>query len=715
MANTLNYNIKFTTNANKINAGVDRLDKSIGDVSKGSRKMSKRFGKAMDKMNKKLSTVAMDSFINNIQHASEGLKQMSAPGIELNSTLGDLQAITGLAGDKLKQLETAARENAKTFGGSAAEGVNTYKLILSQLGPELAKTPDVLNAMAKNANVLSKTMGGDTTAATEVLTTAINQFQVSLEDPIEASAEMSRMMNVMASAAKAGSAELPQQKQALEQSGLAAKTAKVSFEETAAAIQVLDKAGKKGSEGGVALRNTLTTLSRGRFLPKDVQEELRAAGVNVNDLSDKSKSLTERLKPLQSVMDDTALITKLFGRENSSAAVALISQIEEQEKLTDKVKGTNTAMEQANAVMETQAEKNKRLKAQVDDFKISLFNASNGAIGYASVLGEVAFSLSNLIPLFSGAMQAVTWLTRAKNLDMIATKAQVSWTAIETAAKYTATAATSALSVAQNALNAAFLASPIGWIVLGIGALVAIVVTCWNKFEGFRKVVFQAWEVLKNFGKAIYTYVITRFKEMLSGITGVGDALVSFFTGDWSKALEKGQQAINDLSGINSGKKLANDMVKGYNDGIKSGAKRSADYTANMNDDQKAKGKKDGQAYVEGHNKAVKNSNKVPYGPKENGANPNGQSNQTKGLLMNNITAFNGQKNKDKESGEEGKKTNEAIATGGQSNNYVTISLNELVGNLNIKGNDFKDSAKQMEDQSVNALKRVLAMAATAN
>ena len=35
---------------------------------------------------------------------------------------------------------------------------------------------------------------------------------------------------------------------------MAAKGAGGSFEETNAAIQVLDKAGKKGAEGGVALR-----------------------------------------------------------------------------------------------------------------------------------------------------------------------------------------------------------------------------------------------------------------------------------------------------------------------------------------------------------------------------------------------------------------------------------------------------------------------------
>ncbi|MEG1762638.1 MAG: phage tail tape measure protein, partial [Bacteroidales bacterium] len=162
-----------------------------------------------------------------------------------------------------------------------------YKLVLSQLSPEIAKVPSALSSMGTSISTLSKTMGGDVAGATEVLTTAMNQFQVSTDDPIAAASEMSRMMNVMAAAAQAGSAELPQIKAALEQCGMASKGANVSFAETNAAIQVLDKAGKKASEGGIALRNVLATLSQGRFLPKDVQQELVAAGVSVESLTPK--------------------------------------------------------------------------------------------------------------------------------------------------------------------------------------------------------------------------------------------------------------------------------------------------------------------------------------------------------------------------------------------------------------------------------------------
>jgi len=62
-----------------------------------------------------------------------------------------------------------------------------------------------------------------------------------------------------------------------------------------------------------------------------------------------------------------------------------------------------------------------------------------------------------------------------------------------------------------------------------------------------------------------------------------------------------------------------------------------------------------------------------------------------------------------------GGKTNKAIATGGAKSTNITISLESLIGILNIKGNDFKDSAQQMQDQSADALIRTLGLATTAS
>lgn len=351
--------------------------------------------------------VAFNQLSQFVEGFSRTVNDTLAPGAALNASLADLSAISGETGESLKTIERYARDAAKTFGGSAAQGVESYKLLLSQLSPELAKTPDALKAMGDNIAILSKTMGGDATAAAEVLTTAMNQYGVSLADPMEASRKMADMMNVMAAAGKEGSAELPTIKVALEQCGMAAKAAGVSFEETNAAIQVLDKAGKKGAEGGVALRNVMAILSTGRFLPKDVQEELTAAGVNINDLTDKSKSLSERLSPLRAVLDDTALFTKLFGRENNNAAMALVQGIDEVNRYTEAISGTNTAFDQATIIMESYNEKKARVQARFEDFRISVFNATGDfGIWVETVAGSLV-PLSQLMPLIMGVGKAM--------------------------------------------------------------------------------------------------------------------------------------------------------------------------------------------------------------------------------------------------------------------------------------------------------------------
>ena len=341
------------------------------------------------RLSQKLASFELASgYVERLSSTFEGL---AASGVSLDSQMHDLSAVAGVTGKTLDEIEGYARASAKTFGTDASAAVEGYKLLLSQLTPELGKYPEALKSMGESIQTTSKLMGGDAVAAAEVLTTAMNQYGISMDDPIAASKTMADMMNTMAAAGRAGSAELPAIKAALEQCGMAAKAANVSFEETNAAIQVLDKAGKKGSEGGVALRNTLAILAQGRFLPKDTREELEAAGIDVIALGDQSKTLKERLELLKPVMNDAALFGKLFGMENANAARALVQGTDALEEYTQAVTGTSSAQEQAAIVMDSYAERQARIRQQIEDVKISIFQATGGATmwgeGVASGLG----------------------------------------------------------------------------------------------------------------------------------------------------------------------------------------------------------------------------------------------------------------------------------------------------------------------------------------
>lgn len=352
--------------------------------------------------------------IDLVKNAIDGLQQatdaFSESGIALDRNMHDLSAVAGVTGDRLKQIEGFARQSAKTFGTDASVAVEGYKLLLSQLSPELGKYPEALSAMGDCIQTTSKLMGGDGVAAAQVLTTAMNQYGVSLEDPMAASEEMARMMNVMAAAGQVGSAELPAQAEALQQCGMASKAANVSFEETAAAIQVLDKAGKKASEGGVALRNVLGQLSKGRFVEKQAAEELKKAGIDVVVLGDNSKTLKERLEMLKPMLNDSALLSKFFGVENANAARALIQGTEALDGFTQAVTGTNSATDQAAIIMQSYAERQAVVNQKIEDIKISLFQATGDLTLWAGAAFNAAMPLAQISPLIMLLGKLMLWV-----------------------------------------------------------------------------------------------------------------------------------------------------------------------------------------------------------------------------------------------------------------------------------------------------------------
>jgi len=100
------------------------------------------------------------------------------------------------------------------------------------------------------------------------------------------------------------------------------------------------------------------------------------------------------------------------------------------------------------------------------------------------------------------AIGLVTSALGLMTLGLIIQNAQLIKNTIISKAKFVAdvavTGATAAWTAAQWLLNAAFSASPLGWIILAVGALVAIVAVCYNKFEGFRKIVDAVWEAIKS-------------------------------------------------------------------------------------------------------------------------------------------------------------------------------------------------------------------------
>lgn len=534
-----NYNFNYAFNiSGNCNAVVAEISGGVENLQRNLRATTSLWDTFEGKI------LALNQFTQYVGNLSQSLNETLSPGAALNASLAELQAISGAAGEELAIVEKYARSSAKEFGISAAGSVESYKLLLSQLSPELTKNGEALNHMGENVATLSKMMKGDATAAAEVLTTAMNQYGVSLEDPMEASRQMADMMNIMAAAGREGSAELPAIKVALEQCGMAAKAAGVSFAETNAAIQVLDKAGKKGSEGGVALRNVMSTLAQGRFLPKDVREELAAAGISVNDLTDKSKSLAERLQVLKPVMADDALFSKLFGKENSAAAMALVQGIPKVQQWTAAISGTNTAVEQSKVIMETYNERLARVQAKFDDIKISIFNSCGDLGIWTQVVAGALVPLSQLVPLIYGAAKAVIFLRSVNfkgaftgvvsSIRNVVAGLMMQNIAITASGGYWLAFKVLAQNVCRS-IGVAIMNIPIvGWIAAAIAAVIAIIQQLWDKCYGFRVAVFTAWEGIKALFSALWEW-----------LSGLWQRISAFFVGLWNGIKSMAQKVAN--------------------------------------------------------------------------------------------------------------------------------------------------------------------------
>lgn len=619
-----NFEYNFNVNGNYSSA-INNMSRATGDFTA---QVSGSLG-VIDKLAG--SFAKFDLASSGIQKLADVFNSIGQGAVTLDSQMHDLSAVAGVTGEGLKTIEGYARSSAKAFGTDASVAVQGYKLILSQLSPELGKCPAALKAMGDAIQTTSKLMGNDGTAAAEVLTTAMNQYGVSLADPMEASRKMAEMMNVMAAAGQAGSAELPAIKAALEQCGMASKAANVSFEETNAAIQVLDKAGKKGSEGGVALRNTLSILSQGRFLPKETREELERAGIDVLALGDKSKSLKERLELLKPVLNDSALFSKLFGMENANAARALVQGTEQLGQFTEAVTGTNSAEEQAATVMESTAEKRARFRQQIEDLKISFTQLTGGFTAYIGVLAGVLVTISQVMPAIMGMGTAIKWVvglkyaTYLKNIATMARTAAISitlmgsrtalangislgfignigrctiallrfstagiWSGIKAlgafllslittggaSATFAGTASVSFGAFKLSAVSAcravsiAIMNIPIiGWIAAAIAALIAVGVYFWNTSVKFRAVLKGLWAAFK----AVFSGIGNLAKQTFGAIGDLIKAAFKLDAGGITAALNKLKGAYGDY-----GKEVGKAFNDAYTAEMKAGEKNNA-------------------------------------------------------------------------------------------------------------------------------------------
>lgn len=259
-------------------------------------------------------------------------------------------------------------------------------------------------------------------------------------------------------------------------------SARIDFEQSAAAIGVLNSAGLEGSRAGTGFNAMMRNLGKSA-------DQL---GFDMVRGEDGTLDLISTLQGLQDQLDGmdiderNGLLQKMFGEEGFAAIVPLLNKLDDVRKGTealDKSAGTvsdsyKTFLEGSAGQMQMFGQNMKMIGTVLAG---SILPGLNAVLKPLTVfMGWVAFGVEKFPPL--------GWVLGGLGAAIIGVAAaQMIWTA------------------AQWALNSALLANPITWIVVGIvaaiGTLVLAITWLWKNWDtvwaGIKFAAGKAWDFLK--------------------------------------------------------------------------------------------------------------------------------------------------------------------------------------------------------------------------
>lgn len=275
--------------------------------------------------------------------------------MEFEKSLSSLRSLTGVSADELNYFRTEAIRMGMDSTQSASQMVDAFKLIGSRM-PELLKNKEALTQTAEAAVVLAEAAELDVPTAAKALTGALNQMG-------ESSAHAAEYINILAAASQQGSADIPYLNKAIENAGGAASSTGVKFNELVAIIEAIAPKITDAASAGTNLRNIFLTLE------SSANQNLRPSVVGLSTAIDN----------LSKMNLDAVQLTKMFGKESVTAAIAILQEKDAFDKLSQSIKNTNTAYDQAEINNDNLAGSIGKLQSSWTSF-INTMAGSNGIL-----------------------------------------------------------------------------------------------------------------------------------------------------------------------------------------------------------------------------------------------------------------------------------------------------------------------------------------------
>lgn len=314
------------------------------------------------------------------------------------------------------------------------------------------------------------------------------------------------------------------------------------------------------------LIKAMAAANTGKSGPNAQAKAFQELGIQVRDssghLRDSNEVFNEAITKLGGVKNETdrdALAMQLFGKSAMNlnplikAGGAQLSEMADEAKKSgavmsnDAVAGLDNFGDSVDALkLSVQGAIGSafgKLTPQLDDLttKIKGLDLSKLTDGISYMLdhlpqiGTAIAGVTGAVVAWKVAAVAANVVSGISNALMVVSKLSAEGS---TAAQVALKAATGNTTLAQLALNSAWLANPITWIIVGIVALVAAFVLLWNNCEGFRNFWIGLWDGIKSAAQAVGSWFSGPFAGFFtgawSGIQGIWNAAPGFFSNLWA-------------------------------------------------------------------------------------------------------------------------------------------------------------------------------------
>lgn len=510
-----------------ISGFLSNLRTAQSEANNVSNNIVTKFGNNISGIGSKMSSVGSTltkTVTTPVAGAGAAIIKMSS---DFESAMSKVSAISGATGDDLDALNLKAQEmGAKTkFSATESAEAFTYMAMAGW------KTEDMLEGI-DGIMSLAAADGLDLATTSDIVTDALTAFGLSASDS-------GHFADVLAKAASNANTNVSLLGESFKYAAPVAGALGYSAEDTAIALGLMANAGIKGSQGGTALRASISRLVKPT---DDVATAMDKYNISLTNSDGSMKSLGEVMENLRTNLGDLSeaeqaqAAATLFGQEAMSGMLAIINSSEsDYDKLTNAIYNADGAAKQmADTMIDNLAGQITLLKSALEGLAIQFgeimmpyikqfvewlqnltqklqemtpeqkeqvirWAAMAAAIGpVLLVIGKLVTSVGNIITTFGklpGAITAVktgftTMVTSVKHIGEAYTLAKAGMTGFA--------AQTSTLGTALAGITA-----PIAAVIAIIGVLVAAVITLWKTNEDFRNNIIAIWnritESLRNF------------------------------------------------------------------------------------------------------------------------------------------------------------------------------------------------------------------------